>query len=118
MALAYLPYTFGLLIEIVLAIIIAIGWWALYNRRIRQAGPIWLLVGAVLQFLAVLGHLVQYMAIIFGAYREEWYKPFAWWSSIALWSLAIAASICGLVGAAMIVFRTKGRLWERGFGSG
>jgi len=118
MALAYLPYTFGLLIEIVLAIIIAIGWWMLYSRRIRQAGPIWLVVGAVLQFLALLGHLLQYMAIIFGAYREEWYKSFVWWTSIALWSLAIAAAICGVIGAAMIVFRIKGRLWERGFGAG
>ena len=118
MALAYLPYTFGLLIEIVLAVIIAIGWWTLYNHRIRQAGPIWLLFGAVLQFLAVLGHLVQYMALIFGAYRADWYKSFIMWTSGALWSLAILASIFSLIGAILVVFQTKGRLWEHGFGLG
>jgi hypothetical protein len=90
----------------------------LYNRRIRQAGPIWLLFGAVFQFLAVLGHLVQYVALIVGAYREEWYKSFLIWTSAALWSLAILASIFSLIGAILVVFRTKGRLWERGFGAG
>jgi hypothetical protein len=118
MVLAYLPYTFGLLIEIVLAVIIAVGWWTLYNRRIRQAGPIWLLFGAVLQFLAVLGHLVQYVAIMVGAYRADWYKSFLMWSSGVLWGVAILASIFSLIGASLVVFQTKGRLWERGLGSG
>jgi hypothetical protein len=66
----------------------------------------------------VLGHLVQYMALIFGAYRAEWYQSFLIWSSGALWALAILASIFSLIGAILIVFQTKGRLWERGFGSG